>query len=299
MKPRAPLRVGGAAAAGDRPARPHGPAHPRAGAAEPVLAAAQALPGAAARPSLPHMASWSLSLSLLQKIVLGLREPARLEAGAKAPPVPTAPAVAASAEVRPLEAPRKLPALPARQLWVSSAKPASSPAASRSLPVAPLAAAATPTLRRRAAPRPVAAVSPTGSPIGRLIGTPSAFRRASAGSGLGQRDAARSFASDACSGPARIGRPLQAGPCRLDWLRVGARRRSMHRRCAGLDRPAAAARIDAFAGPAHGGPVDRHRRLPAPRGHGRRCSGARPPPGGRARLAGDATPGSRRPACRR
>jgi hypothetical protein len=197
-------------------------------------------------PKLPSMASWSLSLTLLQKIVLGLRDPARLEAGAKAPQVPTAPAVAAWRGAARSKAPRQLPVLPARQLWVSGAKPASPPAASRSLSVAPLAAAATPTLLRRAAPRPVAAVSPTGFPMRRLMGTLTAFRRASAGSDRGQREPRDRWRVTGVAGGrlAPIGAPkADALPARLVPRRsASAQHASALRR---VDRPVAAARIDA------------------------------------------------------
>jgi hypothetical protein len=192
-------------------------------------------------PQPSHMASWSLSLSLLQKIVLGLREPSRREAGAKAPPVPTASAVAAWGRSGGAEAPRKL-TLPARQLWVLSAKPASAPAASRLLPMTPLAAAATPTLRRRAAPVPVAAVSPNGSPIGRLIGTPRTFGRPSAGSSVDRRNVRerwrRSGSARHPSAPLRLDPPARLAPRRS----ASPQHASALRR---LDQPAAAARIDA------------------------------------------------------
>ena len=246
-------------------------------------------------PQPSHMASWSLSLSLLQKIVLGLREPSRREAGAKAPPVPTASAVAAWGRSGGAEAPRKL-TLPARQLWVLSAKPASAPAASRLLPMTPLAAAATPTLRRRAAPVPVAAVSPNGSPIGRLIGTPRTFGRPSAGSSVDRRNvrerwrrsgSARHRIGAASAGPA--GSPGSASE-RVAAACIGAApagpagRRRAHRRVAGAS---------------HGGPVDRS---PSSTGAARLWSAmlrrlaaaGRPSSSGRRRHARES-----RPACRR
>jgi hypothetical protein len=207
-------------------------------------------------PQPSHMASWSLSLSLLQKIVLGLREPARREAGAKAPPVPTASAVAAWRRSARTEALRKLSIHPARQLWGL-------------LPVAPLAAATTRTLGRRAAPMLVAAMSPNRSAIGRLIGTPSAFRRASAGSSLSRGESRDRLHPRGVAGsplaltggpkaealPARFARrpsgsARQASvPLRLDPPARPAPRRSTSAPHASalrrLDPPAAAARIDA------------------------------------------------------
>ncbi|MFL5325537.1 MAG: hypothetical protein ACJ8A4_14940 [Microvirga sp.] len=241
MKPRPPLRVGA-------PLRPvigrRGRTGPRLRGPAPLsLFWRRRKPARGSGPPQPsHVASWSLSLSLLQKIVLGLHEPSRREADAKAPPVPTASAIAAWRRSAGAEAQRKLPVLPTRQLWVLSTKPASALAASRSLPVAPSAAAATPTLRRRTAPRPVAAVSPTGSPIASQIGTPRTFRRASAGSGLGRRDARERWRR---SGPVRYA----SVPLRLDQpARLAPRRSASAQRASALrrpDQPAAAARLDA------------------------------------------------------
>jgi hypothetical protein len=196
-------------------------------------------------PQLSHMASWSLSLSLLHKIVLGLRDPARHEAGAKAPLVPTASAVAAWRRSARSEALRKLPALPARQLRLIGVKPASPLFASRSAPVGTLAAA-TPTLRRRTVPVPVAAVSPSGSPMRRPIGTPSAFRRGSGGSGLGRRESRDRLRVKGVAG----GLLALAGPAKAEAFpaRLAPRRSALAQHASALrrlDQPAAPTRIDA------------------------------------------------------
>src|SRR3954470_11104483 len=108
---------------------------------------------------LSHEASWSLNLRLLQKIVLGLRDPAGFEAGAKAPLVPTPSVLAAWRRSAGSEARRKLSRLQARQPRPIGAKPASALFATRSLPLGTLAAAM-PAPRRRAALVPLAAMSP-------------------------------------------------------------------------------------------------------------------------------------------
>ena len=228
-------------------------------------------PGAAARRQPSHWQAGRSASASCKRSSLAFASRARREADAKAPPVPTAPAVAAWWKSVRSEAPRKLPALPARQLWVIGAKPASAPAA----------VARCRWRRQRLPPR----------------------RRFDAG----RRRAGCSRVADRLSAsPARSGRRAPSGapppgPASADGTRAsvgaGAARSDTHPCRFGSTRPArtrsASERVDAacigaapsgpagrrrahrrLAGAAHGGPVDRHRRLPAPRGHGRRCSGA-------------------------
>ena len=225
-------------------------------------------------PQPSHMASWSLSLSLLQQIVLGLREPSRREAGAKAPP--RSDRVGASRRRRRSGAPKRRASLrPSRAAALGSRRKAGECAGRESLAADGAVggcrhADASDAGRPRA---PVAAVSPIGSPIGRpdrdAARLQARLRR------VERRPTDRRASRWRRSGPARhaIG-AASAGPAGPTALRVGARRAQ---RCIGAAPAGPAGRRRAHrrvAGASHGGPVDPHRRLPAPRGHGRRCSGA-------------------------
>ena len=221
-------------------------------------------------PQPSHMASWSLSLSLLQKIVLGLREPSRREAGAKAPPVPTASAVAAwgrsgrrrsAAQAYPsraaaLGSQRKAGECAGRELLAADDAVGGCRHADASTPGGPGAGCrrVAEWLSDRPPDRDAAHLR---APLRRVERRPTERARALAPERLG---------------PAPIG-AASAGPAGS----LGSASERVAAACIGAAPAGPAGRRRAHrrvAGASHGGPVDPHRRLPAPRGYGRRCSGA-------------------------